>query len=244
MKFVSAFDSYNLCLTGNVGRTLATPSGGLNEHIPIIIMNDQGGGVMNVSDSDDGSMYTLNTIKQHSVCYGVDCRNLYMNNEIRGTLQAMNEDGDVVVEKKQVFHVDSIGHDIRSTQFSRGGCCDTLTSSDYKDPLIVCYDARGNVAMGVAPTITGDHENRITDYTSVVVIDHSRRHSYQPLDIFPMMEAHMGTGGGNVPLVLIRNEEDESISNDNRSIMCEQPSGELHGSGCVQRYAPSVQEDK
>ena len=36
--------------------------------------------------------------------------------------------------------------------------------------------------------------------------------------------------------------EDENIPNDNRSIMCEQPSGELHGTGCVQRYAAGVQE--
>ena len=82
--FISAFDSYNLCLTGNIGRTLETPSGGLNEHIPIVlgcdmynfqiagdiastvnatscdspshsgpsllILNDQGGDVMDVSD--------------------------------------------------------------------------------------------------------------------------------------------------------------------------------------------------
>ena len=31
------FDSYNLCLTGSVGRTVTTPSGGLNEHIPIVL---------------------------------------------------------------------------------------------------------------------------------------------------------------------------------------------------------------
>ena len=49
-KFISGFDSYNLCLTGDVGRTLATPSGGLNEHIPVIVLNDQGGSVMYVSD--------------------------------------------------------------------------------------------------------------------------------------------------------------------------------------------------
>ena len=36
-EFISAFDSYNLCLTGDIGRTLATPSGGLNEHIPVIL---------------------------------------------------------------------------------------------------------------------------------------------------------------------------------------------------------------
>ena len=43
--------------------------------------------------SNDGTMYTLNTIEQHSVCYSVDCRNLYMNEEISGTLQAKNEGG-------------------------------------------------------------------------------------------------------------------------------------------------------
>lgn len=32
-----------------------------------------------------------------------------------------------------------------------------------------CYDARGNGVGQISPTITGDHENRITDYTSVVV---------------------------------------------------------------------------
>ena len=37
------------------------------------------------------------------------------------------------------FEVESIGHNIIDTQFSRGGCCDTLTASDYKAPIIVCY---------------------------------------------------------------------------------------------------------
>ena len=49
-KFMSGFDSYNLCLTGDVGRTLSTSSGVLNEHIPVIVLNDMGGSVMNVSD--------------------------------------------------------------------------------------------------------------------------------------------------------------------------------------------------
>lgn len=73
------------------------------------------------------------------------------------------------------------------------------------DRHIVCYDARGNGEGGVAPTLTGDHQNRVTDYTAVVIIDHSRRHEYQPLSVFPTMEAHMGTGGGNVPLILMKN---------------------------------------
>ena len=32
-----------------------------------------------------------------------------------------------------------------------------------------CFDARGNGNGAIAPTITGDHENRVTDYTAVVV---------------------------------------------------------------------------
>ena len=43
--------------------------------------------------SDDGKMYTLNTIEQHSVCYTVDCRNMRTNKEISGTLQAKNTGG-------------------------------------------------------------------------------------------------------------------------------------------------------
>lgn len=38
-------------------------------------------------------------------------------------------------------------------------------------PNIVCiaYDARGNGGGGTSPTITGDHQNRITDYTAIVL---------------------------------------------------------------------------
>lgn len=50
-------------------------------------------------------------------------------------------------------------------------------SNDYKAPIIVAYavyDARGNgEGGGVAPTITGDHQNRITDYTALVVLGNS-----------------------------------------------------------------------
>ena len=39
-------------------------------------------------------------------------------------------------------------------------------------PDAVCvFDARGNGGGGIAPTITGDHQNRITDYTAIVVYE-------------------------------------------------------------------------
>ena len=32
------------------------------------------------------------------------------------------------------------------------------------------YDARGNGGGVISPTITGDHQDRITDYTAIVVM--------------------------------------------------------------------------
>lgn len=40
---------------------------------------------------------------------------------------------------------------------------------DFKDPQIVCYDARGNGNGNTTPTLTGDHQNRVTDYTALAV---------------------------------------------------------------------------
>ena len=39
------------------------------------------------------------------------------------------------------------------------------------------FDARGNGGGGLTPTITGDHQNRITDYTAIVV-EHSRKSGF------------------------------------------------------------------
>lgn len=44
--------------------------------------------------------------------------------------------------------------------------CPTLRSGDVR---AVVYDCRGNGGGGVAPTLTGDHENRVTDYTAPCV---------------------------------------------------------------------------
>ena len=36
----------------------------------------------------------------------------------------------------------------------------------------------------------------------------------------------------------------ESVSENNRRVMCEQPSGKLHGSGCIQQYASRDRKGK
>ena len=44
----------------------------------------------------------------------------------------------------------------------------TLRAMGNHPPLVLVYDARGNGGV-IAPTITGDHQNRITDYTAIVL---------------------------------------------------------------------------
>lgn len=42
----------------------------------------------------------------------------------------------------------------------------SLGANDYKEPQCA-YDARGNGDGKTAPTLTGDHQNRVTDYTAI-----------------------------------------------------------------------------
>lgn len=43
--------------------------------------------------------------------------------------------------------------------------------------LVFIFDARGNGGGIICPTITGDHQNRITDYTAIVVETDDRTES-------------------------------------------------------------------
>ena len=39
----------------------------------------------------------------------------------------------------------------------------------HHEPIVLIYDARGNGGGSICPTITGEHQNRVTDYTAIVV---------------------------------------------------------------------------
>lgn len=62
---------------------------------PIIVLEGNGARPSHLGNGykESDTMYTLNTIEQHSVCYAVDCRNLCINEEKSGTLQAKNVGG-------------------------------------------------------------------------------------------------------------------------------------------------------
>lgn len=52
-----------------------------------------------------------------------------------------------------LFEVETIGHDIRSTQFAKDGHTDPLCNTDYKEPPIVCYEVN-DVSIDRQRTIT------------------------------------------------------------------------------------------
>ena len=55
---------------------------------------------------------------------------------------------------------------------------------------VKCYDARGNGDGQTVSTLTGDHENRITDYTSVVCMAHGQANAEILEDVCPCLNCN------------------------------------------------------
>ncbi len=111
----------------------------------------------------ENESYTLNTIDRHAGCYGIDQQGGKGGaNFAENTMPPMCSDSHGTPHA--VCYQESVG---------------ALQARDYKgvgnqyvgeEKLIIeCYDARGNGDGETACTITGDHQNRITDYTAVAV---------------------------------------------------------------------------
>lgn len=80
---------------------------------------------------------------------------------------AKNQGGIAVLQPIEMVLDDQGGQQIT---VRTDGKSNTLRAEMYGNaPCVMCYDARGNGDGETVNTITGDHENRITDYTSVVV---------------------------------------------------------------------------
>lgn len=110
--------------------------------------------------------YTLNTIDRPAVCYTADCQNAVLNTEISGTLQAKPNGGFSYNCINTVIYANS-----GFSKYEEG--CTTLKASGGDcgggSEMLCVYDACGNGSGKIAPTLTGDHENRVTDYTAISV---------------------------------------------------------------------------
>ena len=109
--------------------------------------------------------YTLNTIDRPAVAFALDCRNMAANEELSATLQAKSNGGQSLNYINPVCYAATT----EPNMVICDDCSPAIRSRDYKDPNIVCYDARGNGDGKTSPTVTGDHNGRITDYTSVII---------------------------------------------------------------------------
>lgn len=109
--------------------------------------------------------YTSNTVDRPAVAYSADCRNMRLNEEISGTLQAKGNGGySLNYQNPVVYQNPKRGEYVKSEIGS------TLLAHLAVEPRdIVVYDARGNGDGRIVPTLTGDHENRVTDYTALAV---------------------------------------------------------------------------
>lgn len=109
--------------------------------------------------------YTLNTVDRPAVAYSADCRNMRLSEEISGTLQAKGNGGySLNYQNPVVYQNPKRGEYVESEVGS------TLLAHLAVEPKdIVVYDARGNGDGQIVPTLTGDHESRVTDYTALAV---------------------------------------------------------------------------
>lgn len=111
----------------------------------------------------ENESYSLNTIDRPAVCFAADCRNGALNEELSGTLQAKPGGGySLNYQNPVVYSSGSFG------TLSEGvGCLGTGTRATAE--MVAVFDARGNGNGDTAPTITGDHNRRTSDYTALAV---------------------------------------------------------------------------
>lgn len=106
-----------------------------------------------------------NTLDRPAGAFALDCRNMTANAELSATLQAKSNGGQSLNYINPVCYAATT----EPNMVICNDCSPAIRSRDYKDPNIVCYDARGNGDGKTSPTITGDHNSRVTDYTSVII---------------------------------------------------------------------------
>jgi len=142
----------------------------------------------------DGEMYTLCATDRHGVCYPETARTLAARHD---SSPCVDRGQNVVAyTAKRFSEYDEGCGTLRANGRDVGGvrrasslsvlcyeCQNVCTDADKAFTLqagrpdqqhipTVVYDARGNGDGDTAPTMTGDHERRLTDYTAVLVEKH------------------------------------------------------------------------
>lgn len=129
----------------------------------------------------DNGTFTLSTLNDQTVCVaafmggqGSKAGGIGYSEDIAPTIKSVLSGGNTVPDV--VYALQGNGIDRADTAGCNGkgwreNKCYTLNTIDR--PAVV-YDARGNGDGATVPTLTGDHQNRVTDYTSVCVMAHGQ----------------------------------------------------------------------
>lgn len=112
-------------------------------------------------------------LEEAAQTFAVNCRNSRMEAEISGTIQAKENNGYSLNYQNPIAYTLKVrsgcsgGGKGALVQAEKSATLSTLQDQTLFQPVV--YDARGNGDGKISPTITGDHENRITDYTAIAI---------------------------------------------------------------------------
>ena len=163
--------------------------------------------------------YTLNTIDRHVVAYSINPLSSnsmksanphsgFNETNVSKTLDCSdanptkNQGGLAIVQPMPIQN--------KTGTLSPGAHAGSYNGQDaYNDMLVRCrvFDARGNGDGKIVPTITGDHENRITDYTAIAIerktFNEQSFSGYKESDKCSTLKAKAGNiGNGSESLVV------------------------------------------
>lgn len=190
---IGGVDRYNQSFLSGLAQTLRASGGGdctPTVLAPVAVYCHQGNGIdragkcLTAYSFDSLSSNSMKSKNPHSGCRAV---------EIAKTLDtgypdpSKNQGGIAIVEK--IILDDQGGQQI---SVRTDGKSPTLRAEAHGNaPYVInkktlVYDTRGNGAGETVPTITGDHNNRISEY----------------IEKSPTLTARCGTGGNNVPGVV------------------------------------------
>lgn len=212
---IGGVDRYNQSFLPGLAQTLRASGGG--DCTPTVLAQvavychqgngiDRAGKCLTAYSFDSLSSNSMKSKNPHSGCRAV---------EIAKTLDtgypdpSKNQGGIAIVEK--IILDDQGGQQI---SVCTDGKSPTLRAEAHGNaPYVInkktlVYDTRGNGAGETVPTITGDHNNRVTDYTCLAItrcydIGEARlRTPSEYIEKSPTITARCGTGGNNVPGVV------------------------------------------
>ena len=103
-------------------------------------------------------------------------------------------------EEPVTYRGDSITHPTNKSNPHPGDPCHTLTDDAVEQHVV--YDGRGNGNGKVSPSLVGDHQRRITDFTAIV-IDAYQHHGWRESETVGTITARQSKGvGGSENLVV------------------------------------------